>query len=161
MSENIKVGIAEFKIAKSPDTLVTLGLGSCVGVALYDPTTQIGGLIHVMLPDSTQIKKNTNIAKFADTGITELVTQMIAVGANKSRITAKIAGGAQMFEFKQMDESLRIGMRNIIAVHKILEKYKIPVLANDTGSNYGRTIEFYLDTGKIRIRANGHGTKEI
>ena len=98
MSRMIKVGMADLNICKSPDAITTLGLGSCIGIALYDPVTKIGGLAHIMLPDSTQIRNNSNIAKFADTGITELVHRMTRAGANKGRMVAKIAGGAKMFE---------------------------------------------------------------
>lgn len=161
MIEIIKVGMADLKISKSPNKLTTLGLGSCVGVALYDPITKIGGLAHIMLPDSTQIKRNTNLAKFADTGIIELLHQMNKVGVNKERIVAKIAGGAQMFEFQQMDEPLRIGTRNILAVKRLLKELSIPLIASDTGSNYGRTVEFDLETGKLKIKTIGHGVQEI
>lgn len=161
MIEIIKVGMADLKISKSPNKLTTLGLGSCVGVALYDPITKIGGLAHIMLPDSTQIKRNTNLAKFADTGIIELLHQMNKVGVNKERIVAKIAGGAQMFEFQQMDEPLRIGTRNILAVKRLLKELSIPLIASDTGSNYGRTVEFDLGTGKLKIKTIGHGVQEI
>ena len=94
----IKVGMADLKTAKAPDTLTTLGLGSCIGIALWDSTTKIGGLAHIMLPDSTKIRNNSNIAKFADTGIVELVRQMEALGVPRRRMVAKIAGGAKMFE---------------------------------------------------------------
>ena len=89
----IKVGMADLKTAKAPNTLTTLGLGSCIGLTLYDPVTKIGGLVHYMLPDSTKLKNNTNIAKFGDTGIRELLRQVLALGANQRRLVAKIAGG--------------------------------------------------------------------
>ena len=100
MGNVIKVGMADLNVCVSPDSITTLGLGSCVGIALRDPVTKIGGLAHVMLPDSTIIRNNTNIPKFADTGIEELVKQVVARGANRSRLVAKIAGGAQMFAFQ-------------------------------------------------------------
>lgn len=157
----IKVGMADLNIAKAPTMLTTLGLGSCVGIALYDPYVRVGGLAHIMLPDSTQIKNNTNPAKFADTGIDLLIERMVENGAKVQRLVAKIAGGAQMFAFQHMDESMRIGARNIQAVKERLDYYKIPILANDTGSNYGRTIELYTDTGKLVVKTIGHGTKEF
>ena len=91
MGNVIKVGMADLNICKSPDMITTLGLGSCVGITLYDPVTKIGGLAHVMLPDSTQIRNNSNIAKFADTGIDELLRRVVAAGADKKRLVAKIA----------------------------------------------------------------------
>ncbi len=157
----IKVGMADLNVAKEPDILTTLGLGSCVGIALYDSATKIGGLAHIMLPDSTQIKNNENVAKFADTAIEKLVEDMVTLGAKSNRIVAKIAGGAHMFEFKNMDDMMRIGTRNVTAVIEMLDKLRIPILANDTGSNYGRTIELHTDTGMLLVRTIGHGTKEI
>ena len=112
MGNMIKVGMADLKVCKCPDALTTLGLGSCVGVALYDPVTKISGLLHCMLPDSTQIRNNSNLAKFADTGIDELIRQMAALGANKNRLVAKIAGGAQMFAMTTTNDSLRGGAHN-------------------------------------------------
>jgi chemotaxis protein CheD len=157
----IKVGMADLNVVKAPDILTTLGLGSCVGIALYDVVTQIGGLAHIMLPDSTQIKNNGNVAKFADTAIIKLIDDMVSIGAKNSRLVAKIAGGAHMFEFKNMDDMMRIGTRNIAAVTQILEELSIPLLASDTGSNYGRTIELHTATGMLLIRTIGHGIKEI
>lgn len=157
----IKVGMADLNVGKNPDVLTTLGLGSCVGIALYDATTKIGGLAHIMLPDSTQIKNNSNAAKFADTAIEALVNQLLEEGARRNKLVAKIAGGAHMFEFKNMDDNMRIGTRNVIAVIKILEAYNIPIISQDTGSNYGRTVELYTNTGIFRVKTIGHGIKEI
>lgn len=161
MGEIIKVGMADLKICVSPDCLTTLGLGSCVGIAIVDPATKIGGLAHVMLPDSTAIRENSNIAKFADTGIEELVKQMIAKGAAKNRMVAKIAGGAQMFSFNNNSDLLRVGERNAEASKKKLEELGIPLLASDTGENYGRTVVFYPETGEFVIKSVGKETKTI
>lgn len=157
----IKVGMADLSIAKEPDILTTLGLGSCVGIALYDPSTKVGGLAHIMLPDSKQIKNNENKAKFADTAIEVLVQAMIKEGARKNRLVAKIAGGAHMFEFKNMDDMMRIGTRNITAVVQILSDIHIPIIAQDVGENYGRTIELHTLTGVLRVKTIGHGIREI
>lgn len=155
MSEIIKVGMADLKVCKSPDAVTTLGLGSCVGIALRDPQTKIGGLAHIMLPDSTQIKDNTNIPKFADTGIEELVKQMTLAGAMSSRLQAKIAGGAQMFAFQSKSDLMCVGERNVEASKAKLRQLGIPLLAEDTGLNYGRTVVFYPETGEFLIRAVG------
>ena len=163
MSESkiIKVGMADLNTAKEPDVLTTLGLGSCVGIALYDPMTKVSGLAHIMLPDSTQIKNNENKAKFADTAIDILLQEMVQKGARKSRVVAKIAGGAHMFEFKNMDDMMCIGARNITAVIEKLGQINIPIIAQDTGENYGRTIELYTVTGMLRVKTIGHGIREI
>lgn len=157
----IKVGMADLKVAKAPEVLTTLGLGSCVGIALYDPLTKVGGLAHIMLPDSTQIKNNENLAKFADTGIDALVQQMQQQGGRLSRFVAKIAGGAQMFNFQRMDETMRIGARNVQAVEEKLKQLKIPLLVNETGSHYGRTVELYTEDGRFVIKTIGHGIKTL
>ncbi|WP_330381808.1 chemotaxis protein CheD [Defluviitalea phaphyphila] len=159
--EIIKVGMADLNIAKYPNILTTLGLGSCVGIALYDPITKIGGLAHIMLPDSTQIKNNSNIAKFADTATLKLVKDMIDIGAKKDRIVAKLAGGAQMFSFSSSNDLMSIGERNILAAQNILAKLNIPIVASDTGENYGRTIELYTENGELLIKTIGHGIKKI
>lgn len=156
MSEIIKVGMADLKTCVSPNGVTTLGLGSCVGVALRDPVTKIGGLAHIMLPDSTAIKNSQqNIAKFADTGIVELIRQMVALGAKESRLEAKIAGGATMFAFKSQSDLVMVGQRNVEATKKKLGELGIRILAEDTGANYGRTVTYYPETGEFHIRAVG------
>ena len=161
MGEIIKVGMADLKIGVSPNAVTTLGLGSCVGIAICDPKTGIGGLAHVMLPDSTQIKDNKNIPKFADTGIEELVKQIVAAGASKTRLVAKIAGGAQMFAFQSNNALVRVGERNVAASKKKLQELHIPLLAEDTGENYGRTVVFYPESGDFIIRSVGKPEKVI
>jgi chemotaxis protein CheD len=161
MSQIIKVGMADLNICVSPDGITTLGLGSCVGIAVRDPVTKIGGLAHIMLPDSKEIKSNSNIPKFADTGIEELVKRVVAKGANRSRLVAKIAGGAQMFAFQSSNSTMRVGDRNVEASLKKLKELNIPVLAQDTGANYGRTVIFYPENGNYVIRAVGRPEKII
>ncbi len=161
MSEVIKVGMADLNICVSPNSITTLGLGSCVGIAIRDPVTKVGGLAHIMLPDSTQIRNNSNIPKFADTGIAELVRLMVAKGANRGRMVAKIAGGAQMFAFQNKMEMVRIGERNVEAARKKLGELKIPILASDTGDSYGRTVIFYPENGDFVIKAVGRPQKVI
>lgn len=155
MNKIIKVGMAELDICKSPDGISTLGLGSCVGVVIRDPITKIGGLVHVMLPDSTKIKNNENVAKFADTGIDALIMEIVNAGANRKTLVSKIAGGAQMFNFQNQLAVIRVGDRNIEACKAKLKEVKIPILSEDTGKNYGRTVIFYPEDGKFVIRAVG------
>ena len=155
MGREIKVGMADLNICVSPDSIITLGLGSCVGIAIRDPITKIGGLAHIMLPDSTTIRNNSNIPKFADTGIEELVKQIVRRGADRGRLVAKIAGGAQMFGFQSNSEMVRVGERNVEATKRKLGQLRIPILAEDTGKNFGRTVIFYPETGDFVIRAVG------
>ena len=161
MAQMIKVGMADLKLCKAPDKITTLGLGSCVGIAIRDPQTKVGGLAHIMLPDSTQIASNSVKAKFADTGVAELVSLMVRNGANKSRMVAKIAGGAKMFAFNSKNDIMSVGDRNVEAVKKALSLHRIPILAQDTGNSYGRTVEFDPETGEFLIKAVGKGQKTI
>lgn len=158
----VKVGIAQMDVVKSPDTIRTSGLGSCVGVVLYDEVKKVAGLVHVMLPDSSLNRTETiNAAKFADTGIQALIDMLLLEGVQKFRIKAKIAGGAQMFKFASDNDTMRIGPRNVEAVKKELKKYGIPIVAEDTGGNSGRTIEFDPSTSKLMIRTVNQGVSEI
>lgn len=159
--EMIKVGMADLNVCHSPDAITTLGLGSCVGVALYDKSTGIAGLVHVMLPDSTKVRQNQNKAKFADTGIECLVDMMQKQGAKRSMLTAKIAGGAQMFAFSSNNDMLRVGERNVEAVKVKLNELGIRILAEDTGKNFGRTVEFYPETGDFVIKSVGKPVRTI
>ncbi|TCK97917.1 chemotaxis protein CheD [Natranaerovirga hydrolytica] len=161
MAEMIKVGMADLKTCKTPDILTTLGLGSCVGIVLYDPSKKIAGLAHIMLPDSTQIRNNSNKAKFADTAIDVLIDEMISMGARKDRLVAKLAGGAQMFSFNSSNDLMKIGLRNAEASKKILKALNIRILSEDTGENYGRTIEFNSDNGELLIKTIGKEPKTI
>lgn len=159
----IKVGMADLKTCVSPNSVITLGLGSCVGIAIRDPQTKIGGLAHIMLPDSTAMTNgNLNVAKFADTGIVELVRQMEKLGAARYRMVAKIAGGATMFAFEGGRSAVgQVGSRNVEASKAKLKELKIPLLAQDTGANYGRTVIFYPETGEYHIRAVGRSESII
>ncbi len=161
MANMIKVGMADMNTCKAPDAITTLGLGSCVGIVIYDPVKKLCGMVHVMLPDSTKIKNNENIAKFADTGIEELLKKVLALGASRSALVAKIAGGAQMFAFNSNNDMLKVGSRNAQASLEKLAALHIPVLANDTGNSYGRTIEFYPENGGLLVKAVGKEPKTI
>ena len=161
MGNIVKVGMADLQIAKAPDSLITLGLGSCIGLTLYDPVTKIGGMVHYMLPDSTQLKNNTNIAKFGDTGIRELYNQMVKRGAVPRRMVAKIAGGAKMFEVSGLSNVGHVGERNAEQARKMLKELHIPLVAEDTGLNYGRTVTLDCETGDFFIKAVGKTNKTI
>lgn len=158
----VKVGMADLNIATDGAILKTTGLGSCVGLTLYDPIRKIAGMAHVMLP-SSDIARETkmNLAKYADTAIPELLDRMIAAGAYVERMKAKMAGGAQMFAMSSQSDSLRIGPRNVDSCMEMLNKFKIPIISQDTGGSFGRTIEFDSNSGMLSIRSVQFGTKEI
>lgn len=161
LNKKVIVGMADLKAAKSPAVLTTLGLGSCVGIALYDQFSKVAGLAHCMLPDSAAIRNNSNIAKFVDTATIRLVNDMAARGARKDMIRAKLAGGAQMFNFDSTNENMRIGDRNVEAAIKILGQLRIPIIAKDVGENYGRTVELFAEDGKFVIKTIGKGVKTL
>ncbi|WP_141433439.1 chemotaxis protein CheD [Bacillus sp. 03113] len=158
----IKVGIADMNIVRAPHMIRTTGLGSCVGVVLYDPSSEIAGLAHIMLPHSAYAKAGSiNLAKYADTAVVELVKKMKNAGARSYRIQAKLAGGAQMFKFSGASEMMKIGPRNVEAVKLELTKLGISIISEDTGGSNGRTIEFNPLTSILEIRTVNKGIYEI
>lgn len=161
MGKIIQVGMADLKLAKAPDKLMTAGLGSCIGICAFDPMVKVGALAHIMLPSSSQAKNAQNRAKFADSAIEMLLEEMDKNGASRSRLQAKIAGGAQMFKFSGESDIMKIGERNAQAVIEHLQKQRIKLLAKETGGNYGRTITFDVETGELLVRTIGHGERII
>ncbi len=158
MSQVVTVGISDLNAVKAPDVLVTYALGSCVGICLYDPSMKIAGLSHIMLPSSVQMSADKSQAmKFADTAIEVLVHRMEKMGAHIFRMKAKIAGGAQMFSGVNNSSLANIGQRNVIAVKQELLRLHIPIIAEDTGKNYGRTLYFGADDGSMRIKSVNRG----
>ncbi len=160
MANTVNIGISDLNVVKSPDVLVTYALGSCVGICLLDKASGIGGMAHIMLPSSKESRNaSENLRRYADTGIAELVNMMIRRGANISNMTAKIAGGAQMFQTQM--KSFNIGERNVEAVKNVLRRYGIKIIAEDTGSNYGRTVFFYAQSGIMQVKSVTKGTIEL
>ncbi len=150
------------KIARSPDQLYSLGLGSCVGVAIYDPVTQIGGLIHVLLPSAQEFQKEGHIrTKFADSGISDLVEAIVKAGAVKFRLKAKMAGGAAMFLMKSDSAVGSIGRRNVQSCMDTLKKLNIELTSQDTGGTKGRTIIFDISSGDLIIKTIDQEEKVI
>lgn len=161
MSKIIQVGMADMKIARAPDRLMTAGLGSCIGICIYDLNSKIASLAHIMLPYSGQAKNATNRAKFADTAIDLVLEELNKNGVSQARLTAKIAGGAQMFKFSGDSDIMKIGTRNTAAVEECLSRHRIKLVGNDTGGNYGRTITFNPDNGELLIKTIGYGERTI
>ncbi len=161
MPELIRVGMADYKVGKAPSTLISYGLGSCIGVSLYDPQLKVGGLLHIMLPDSTQARASDNPAKFADTGLPLMLEDVLKLGASRSRLVAKIAGGAQMFAFANATDIMRVGARNAAAITELLQKMNIRLIAQDVGGTYGRTVSIDLNTGMYTVKTIAKGEKQI
>jgi len=148
----IHVGIGQMRIARSPARLMCVGLGSCVAVALWDSSTKIGGMVHIMLPDSKISKKSEVLpGKYADTAAKALLEEMKVHGANQYVTVAKIAGGANMFKNVSVDMK-DIGSENAKAAKKSLIDIHIRLLAEDTGGTLGRTVELDTTNGNLIIR---------
>ena len=144
------------KLAQREGMLVTYALGSCIGICLYDPAIKLGGLLHIMLPLNMEAGRKTPL-KYADTGFAEMLRQMELKGAKRARMTAKIAGGAKMFEVGGNSSLGNIGQRNIAAVKQALATLRIPIIADDTGKNYGRTLYLTAEDGVMRIKSVNRG----
>ncbi len=156
-SSLIIVRIGDFAVARSPVRIKTSGLGSCVGITIYDRKEQVGGLVHAMLPSSKEDHLESNPAKYADSGIEYIIEEAIKIGASRKRLEAKIVGGASMFPRTY----LNIGERNVKCAKKTLDDLGISLVAEDTGKNYGRTIILDTSTGIIFVKSALQGCKEI
>ncbi len=154
----VNVGIADMGVAASPDILRTI-LGSCVGICLHDPGTGIAGLSHIMLPERTE--SHLNEKKYADTAIPHLVEQMEKAGAQRARLSAKLVGGAMMFKISENSMMSEIGRNNVKKVREVLGAMGINVVAEDVGGDYGRTIDFYAEDGRLKIRSLGRPEKTL
>ena len=165
MAENsIVLGMADLTVirATSPVKLVTLGLGSCIGLVVYDAAAKVAGMAHIMLPNSRGLTGSEKVGKFADTAVPAIIEQMLKLGAVKSRIKAKIAGGAQMFSLPGMSaDFLTVGAKNVSETRQRLARLGIFIAASDTGGNKGRTIEFSTSNWMLKVKTLGKGTSEI
>lgn len=155
MRDAVCVGMADYRIVHTPQRIRTLGLGSCMGVVLYDEITKICGMAHIMLPDSRQISRNSNRRKFADTCISDMYHDLLLELVDSRKLVAKIAGGAKMLSAGLKNEFLNIGAQNYVAVIKKLAEFHIPVIAEDVGETFSRTIEFNPETGLLLVKAVG------
>ena len=154
MADKLIVGIADMKMAKGDGMLVTYALGSCIGICLYDPLPKLGALVHIMLPLNLETGR-THPLKYADTGIRDTLRQMVLRGANKSRITAKIAGGAKMFDVSGSSSLGNIGQRNIESVRIVLKKEGVRLLKEYVGGSVARTLLFDVSNGIGCVRSYG------
>ncbi len=153
MGDKLRVGISDFQVARAPDILVSYGLGSCLGIVLYDARLQLGGLAHSLLPGARLGGVESRPAKHVEGAIRLMVEKLLAAGSDLRYLTAKLAGGANMFESLNPGAEEGIGARNISMGRKVLAQMEIPLLAEDVGGQHGRTIEFDLATGLLRVRS--------
>lgn len=155
----IFVNMGEIKVSAGDDVLITVGLGSCVGVALYDSESKVGGMAHVFLAASKD-RAGSEPGKFADTAIPALLEAVVRAGGKRSQLVAKIAGGANLFP-KLTQASLNVGLQNVAAVKKHLALHKVPLRGEDVGGNSGRKMLLYVQKGKVMVQSIGSELREI
>ena len=153
----IVVNIADYKLGRGDKKFITRDLGSCVGIAIHDPITTVGGLIHIMLPKyvASHFETTPNPAKYADAGLDEMIRELVYKGAKKDRLVAKIAGAAHMVKLQNIPQNIDISARNLEAVQNKLEELHIPIIASEVGEDYPRTVVFDLETGSMRVMTAG------
>jgi chemotaxis protein CheD len=157
----IEVNIAEMRVARSPDVLVTHGLGSCLGIAIYDPVKKIGGIAHAMLPDINLAKVKSNPCRFVNSTIRKMVEELEKMGGSRKCFMAKLFGGAHMFTFITVDNLLNVGQKNIDTALEVLGELGIKVTGQETGGTFGRTVGFNLEDGKVHVNTISQGEKDI
>ena len=157
----IRVKVAEYAVGRDEQTLITIGLGSCVAIALYDSVARVGGLAHTLLPDESMARDRTNPAKFPSSAVTLLLAEMTRLGADARRVRAKLVGGASMFANLLPSGGINIGDRNVTAARQALERNKIRIVAEDVGSDHGRSVHFHLDDGRVEVRSLKKGNRVL
>jgi chemotaxis protein CheD len=157
----IRVKVAECAVGRDEQTLITIGLGSCVAIVLYDSRARIGGLAHTLLPDESMARDRSNPAKFAASAVNVLLAEMARLGADSSRVRAKLVGGASMFANLLPSGGINIGDRNVAAARQALERSGIRIVAEDVGSDHGRSVYFHLDDGRVEVRSLKKGNRVI
>ena len=152
--------VADWAVAQGDRTIATLGLGSCVAIVLHDPGANVGGLAHILLPDATLSRDQENKAKFPGTAVPMLVAEMRRLGS-RGAIQAKIVGGASMFGQLLPAGGINMGERNVVATRRVLEAAGIPVVADDTGGDYGRSVYLDVATGRVLVRSLKRGDRTL
>lgn len=156
----IRVTVADLAVA-SEGTISTIGLGSCVAIVLYDAAAHVGGMAHVLLPSETMSRDRSNPAKFPTTAVPLMLREMRRLGARPERISAKIVGGASMFAGLLPAGGINIGERNVIAVREVLAGVGIPIVAEDVGADYGRSVYLHLGDGRVEVRSLRAGSRDL
>lgn len=156
--KRIPVRLGEVKVGTDNDVLLAVGLGSCVGIALYDARVKVGGLAHVMLPFPTKSKRFPPPGRFASTAVEYLIDHMVVSGAERRRLFARLVGGAAMFDGVLNDDGPALGTRNVEAAREALAKAGIAIQSEEVGANFGRTVHFHIEDGRIVITTVSHAT---
>ncbi|HVH16892.1 MAG TPA: chemotaxis protein CheD [Myxococcota bacterium] len=159
---DVRVKVADYAVRRGGDIIATIGLGSCVAIALYDPETRTGGLAHILLPSTSMSRETSNPAKFPETIVPIMLAEMRKLGVTSTaRICAKIAGGASMFGQLVNGTGINVGERNVVATREALAAAKIQIVAEDTGLDYGRSVYFHLSDGRVEVRSLKKGDRVL
>lgn len=157
----IEVNMAAMEISQAPGRLITRGLGSCLGITLYDPVKKIGGMVHPMLPDIEKARIKSNPSRFVNSAIRNLIEELDKRGCVRNQLVAKVFGGAHMFGFVTSDSILNVGQKNIEMAQMVFKEMDIKIAVQEIGGSFGRTIELFLETGKVLVKTVSWGEKEV
>lgn len=157
----VVVRVADLRCGMGDDTLITVGLGSCVAILLYDGQARIGGMAHFLLPSPALSRKDKNPAKFPQTAVPRLLELMAADGAQAQRITARLAGGASMFASLAPPGTIQMGERNLVAARQVLDTHRLPLVGEAVGGDFGRTVRFRVCDGQVQISTVAHGVQYL
>lgn len=155
------VRVADMRSGRADDTLVTVGLGSCIAIMLYDAEAKVGGMAHVLLPTPALSRKDSNPAKFPQTAVPRLIELMVADGAKPQRITARLAGGASMFSVLAPPGTIQMGERNLVAARQVLNSHGVPLIAEAVGGDFGRTVRLRVCDGRVEVSTVAHGIQHL
>jgi chemotaxis protein CheD len=159
---DVRVKVADYAVRRGNDIIATIGLGSCVAIALYDRESRTGGLAHILLPSMAMSRETSNPAKFPETIVPLMLTEMRALGmTSKAKVLAKIAGGASMFGQLVNGTGINVGERNILATREALAKARVEIVGEDTGLDYGRSVYFHLTDGRVEVRSLKKGDRVL
>lgn len=157
----VLVRVADLRCGLADDTLITIGLGSCVAILLYDAEARVGGMAHILLPSPALSRRDKNPAKFPQTAVPRLLELMAADGAKPQRITARLVGGASMFAALASPGTIQMGERNLVAARQVLDSHRVPLVAEAVGGDFGRTVRFRVCDGQVQITTVSHGVQHL
>lgn len=157
----VVVRVADLGVGEGNDTLVTVGLGSCVAIVLHDPEARVGGLAHVLLPSPALAKDDGKPARFPQSAVPRLLQLMTAKGAQARRITARLAGGASMFAALAPAGTVQMGERNLVASREALASHNVPLVGEAVGGDFGRTVRLRVSDGSVEVSTVSHGVQHL
>ena len=155
------VRVADLRVGIADDVLVTQGLGSCVAILLHDAVAKIGGLAHILLPSPALSRKDANPAKFPQSAVPRLLELMVTDGAQLSRVSARLAGGASMFATLTPPGTINMGERNLVAARQVLQNHGVPLVGEAVGGDFGRTVRLTVSDGKVEVITVAHGIQQL